>query len=327
MDEFVMGLDVAKRTLDAILLINGRTEYLQVANQPEGFKQLRDWVEGHRFRQGRVCLEATGQYGYAAANYLHTCGHKVSVVNPARIKAYAASRLQRNKTDKVDARLIAEFCQREKPPLWDPPRPAQTHLKALVRYLDDLKGLRQQEKNRTEFGKDVDLVADMLNEHIAFLDKKIKLVCKAIHHLIQQDPQFTHDYQLLVSIPGVGKLTAAKLLAEIPDFRAFKTSRQLTAYAGLNPRQYQSGSSVHRKSRISKTGNANLRYALYMPALVAYRCNPVVKEFCQRLLISGKPKMVVMCAAMRKLLVLAFGVIKSNSLFDPNHAELEVSFA
>ncbi len=327
MDEFVMGLDVAKHTLDAISLFNGRPEYLQVVNQPEGFRQLQVWVENHGYRQGKVCLEATGQYGFAAAKYLYTCGFKVSVVNPARIKAYAASRLQRSKTDKVDAKLIAEFCQKENPPTWSPPRPAQTELKGLVHYLDDLMGQKRQEKNRTEFGMSVELVANILNEHITFLDEKIKSIRKAIRHLIQQDPQFKHDFQLLMSIPGVGELTAARLLAEIPDIRAFKTAHQLTAYAGLNPRQFQSGSSIHRKSRISKTGNANLRYALYMPALVAYRCNPLIKIFCLRLLNSGKPKMVVMCAAMRKLLVLAFGVIKSDSPFDPNYAKLEVVFA
>lgn len=327
MDEFVMGLDVAKHTLDAILLVGGSTKYKVVANQPEGFKQLRAWVESCGYRPGRVCLEATGQYGFAAAEYLFECGYMVSVVNPARIKAYAASRLQRNKTDKVDARLIAEFCQREKPPLWRPSRPAYNDLKGLVHYLDDLMGLRQQEKNRTEFGKSVDLVANVLNEHIAFLDEKIKSIRKAIHNLIQQDPQFKRDCQLLMSIPGVGELTAARLLAEIRDFRNFKTSRELTAYAGLNPSQYQSGSSIHRKARISKTGNANLRYALYMPALVAYCHNPVVKAFCQRLLNNGKPKMVVICAAMRKLLVLAYGVIKSNSPFDPNYHEMEMILA
>ncbi|MBM3138484.1 MAG: IS110 family transposase [Chloroflexi bacterium] len=164
-------------------------------------------------------------------------------------------------------------------------------------------------------------------EHITFLDEKIKSIRKAIHCLIQQDPQFKHDCELLRSIPGVGELTAARLLAEVRDFRNFKTSRQLTAYDGLNPRQYQSGSSIHRKSRISKTGNTNLRYALYMPALVAYCHNPVVRAFCLKLLENGKPKMAVICAAMRKLLVLAFGVIKSNSLFDPNYTKLEVSLA
>lgn len=327
MEEFVMGLDVAKHTLDAILLIGGCTKYKVVANQAEGFRQLQAWVQSHGCQQGRVCLEATGQYGFAAAEYLYECGYLVSVINPARIKAYAASRLQRNKTDKVDARLIAEFCQRENPRLWSPPRPAYNDLKGLVHYLDDLMGLRQQEKNRTEFGRGVDIVAEMLGEHIAFLDEKIKSIRKAIHNLIQQDPQLKHDCELLISIPGVGELTAARLLAEIRDFRDFKTSRQLTAYAGLNPRQYQSGSSIHRKSHISKTGNANLRYALYMPALVAYRYNPLIKTFCQRLLENDKSKMVVMCAAMRKLLILAYGVIKSNSLFDPNYAKLEVVLA
>ncbi len=130
-----------------------------------------------------------------------------------------------------------------------------------------------------------------------------------------------------MSIPGVGELTAARMLAEIGDFRAFETSRQLTAYAGLNPRQYQSGSTIHRKSRISKTGNTNLRYALYMPALVAYRYNPLIKSFCKRLLENDKSKMVVICAAMRKLLVLAYGVIKSNKPFDPNYTNLEGAFA
>jgi len=322
-----MGLDVAKHTLDAILLVGNSTKYKVVPNKADGFRQLQAWVIKNGYLQGRVCLEATGQYGYEAAEYLHKCGYMVSVINPARIKAYAASRLQRNKTDKVDAKLIAEFCQREKPRLWSPPRPAYNELKGMVHYLDDLMGLRQQEKNRTEFGKEVEMVGEMLNDHIAYLEEKIKFIRKAIHNLIQQDPQFKHDCGLLMSIPGVGELTAARLLAEVRDFRAFKTSRQLTAYAGLNPRQYQSGSTIRRKSRISKTGNTNLRYALYMPALVAYRYNPLIKTFCQRLLDNDKSKMVVICAAMRKLLVLAYGVIKSNKPFDPNHTNFEVAFS
>ena len=327
MDEFVMGIDVSKHTLDAVLVISNCKAHKVVNNQPDGFKQLQTWIDHHGYQHGRVCLEATGQYGYAAAEYLYECGYMVSIINPARIKAYAASRLQRNKTDKVDAKLIAEFCQRENPPLWSPPRSAYRVLKALVHYLDDLMGQKQQEKNRTEFGMQVDMVASVLSEHIAFLDEKIKSIRKAIHNHIRQDPYLNHDCLLLASIPGVGELTAARLLAEIRDFREFNTSRQLTAYAGLNPRQYQSGSSIHRKSRISKTGNANLRYALYMPALVACRHNEVVKAFCQRMLNNGKPKMVVVCAAMRKLLVLAYGVIKSDSVFDPNYYKSEVVFA
>ena len=222
--------------------------------------------------------------------------------------------------------MIAEFCQRENPALWSPPRPAYNDLKGLVHCLDDLMGQKRQEKNRSEFGMRVELVAHILNEHIAFLDENIKLVRRAIHILIQQDAQFKHDGQLLMSIPGVGELTAARLLAEIRDFRDFKTSRQLAAYAGLNPRQHQSGSSIHRKSRLSKTGNTNVRHALYMPALVAYCHNPVIKAFCQRLLKNGKPKMVVIGAAMRKLLVLAYGVIKSDLAFDPNYSNMEVTF-
>ncbi len=182
MEEFVMGLDVAKHTLDAILLVGNRTKYKVVANEAEGFRQLQGWAERHGYKQGRVCLEATGQYGYAAAEYLYKCGYMVSVINPARIKAYAASRLQRNKTDKVDAKLIAEFCQREKPCLWSPPRPAYTDLKGMVHYLDDLMGLRQPEKNRTEFGKEVEIVGEMLNEYIAYLNEKIKIIRRGTHN-------------------------------------------------------------------------------------------------------------------------------------------------
>jgi len=122
-------------------------------------------------------------------------------------------------------------------------------------------------------------------------------------------------------------LTAARLLAEIRDFHYFRNARQLTAYAGLNPRQYQSGSSVRRKSRLSKTGNANLRRALFMPAIVAKRCNLVIREFCKRLSDRGLSKMAVVGAAMRKLLVLSYGVIKTGMPFDPQFAQEEVIFA
>lgn len=320
MKQSVIGIDVSKHTLDIALLQDDQTKYLKVENNLPGFKILDEWLEKNGCRKMHACMEATGQYGFAAAEHLYAHGYQVSVVNPARIKAYGASRLKRNKTDKADAFLIAEFCHREKPALWSPPRPAFKALKALVHQMEALKAIKQQERNRQEFGRDEPLVDAVLHEHIEFLKGKILSLRQAIRLLIRQDAQLKHHYDLLVSIPGIGEITAAKLLAEIRDFREFSNARQLTAYAGLNPRLFQSGISVHRKSRLSKTGNATLRKALYMPAIVAKRCNPVIRDFCERLSDRGLCKMAVVGAAMRKLLVLAYGVIKTDMPFDPNHA-------
>lgn len=313
-----MGINVSKNSLDVVLLYEGKSYYQVVENNLSGFQHLSTWLEREGFQQVHLCMEATGQYGDAAATYFYQRGYPTSVINPARIKAYAASHLSRNKTDKADAKLIAEYCQKEKPPLWIPPTDAFRTLKALVHYLDDLMSMRQQERNRMEFSSTDKLVESTMLEHIAFLDEKIKKVHSAIHQHIQSDLQLRHCCELLVSIPGIGERTAARLLAEIQDFRSFKNAHQLAAYAGLNPRKYQSGSSVHRKSRLSKVGNAHLRYALYMPAIVAMKHNPIIRELCQRLSERGLAKMAIVGASMRKLLVLAYGVIKSDLVFDPN---------
>jgi transposase len=322
MEQAIIGIDVSKNSLDVVLLYKGKKYYHVVKNNLSGFQHLSSWLKRKRVQQVHICMEATGQYGDAAATYFYQSNYQISVINPARIKAYAASRLSRNKTDKADAMLIAEYCQKENPPLWCPPKAVFRSLKALVHYLDALKSMRQQERNRLACNSSQQLVKDMLLEHIALLDKKIKDSYRAIHKLIQSDPQLKHYCALLISIPGVGELTAAKLLAEIRDFQDFENARQLTAYAGLNPRQYQSGSSVHRKSRMSKIGNTHLRYALYMPAIVAMKHNPIICDLCQRLSERGLAKMAIVGASMRKLLVLAYGVIKSDSSFDPNFSQI-----
>lgn len=321
MTQSIVGIDVSKLTLDIALLQVEQVKYLKVKNDLNGFKVLDQWLKKYGCQEVHACMEATGQYGFAAADYLYMSGYQVSVVNPARIKAYGVSRLKRNKTDKADAFLIAEFCQREKPGLWSPPRPAFKALKALVHQMDALKAIKQQERNRQEFGRDEPLVDAVLHEHLEFLEGKTQLLCQAIRELISQDAQLKHHYDLLVSIPGIGETSAVRLLAEIRDFREFSNARQLTAYAGLNPRQFQSGISVHRKSRLSKTGNATLRKALYMPAIVAKGCNPVIRDFCQRLSDRGLCKMAIVGAAMRKLLVLAYGVIKTDMSFDPHYVQ------
>ena len=315
-----LGIDVSKATLD-VALLNGKTHYAVFDNSEKGFKKLQRWMEKRQVVLSHACLEATGQYGYPAAEYLYRQGHQVSVVNPVRIKAYRESCLVRNKTDKMDAFVIADFCQRQEPELWSPPDPIYVELRALVRHLDSLMDMRQQERNRKKSGIQSEYVLNMISEHIALLDVKVEEIKKQITKLIASHAQLKRQKELLVSIPGIGELTAAKLLAEIQDVDRFQNAKQLAAYAGITPQQNYSGTSVRGKGRMSKTGNVHLRKSLYMPALVAKKHNPIIHAFCERLSERGKLPMVVVGAAMRKLLHIVYGILKSDQHFDPAYLE------
>jgi len=316
----VLGIDISKATLDVELVRPEQaTQQASYANTQTGFKKLEKWLRKRKAGQVHVCLEATGMYGDEVALFLHEAGHTVSVVNPARIKAYAASQLQRNKTDRLDAALIADFCLTQKPTAWEPPEPAILELRALARHLLDLKDMRQQERNRLEAGVTSDTVRQTLEAHIAFIQHQIDQLEQHIRDHIDQQPGLKRQRDLLASIPGIGHLTAALLLAEIGDWRRFAHAGQVVAFAGLNPRQRRSGSSVRGQTRLSKTGNAILRRILYCPALSARRYNPRIAPWCDQLAGRGKTKMQIIGAAMRKLLVLAYGVLKSGRPFDPTY--------
>lgn len=319
MEQRVLGIDVAKETLDIALSDGVHLNHGQFANDQKGHEQLDLWLKKQTDTKVHVCLEATGQYGNGVAEYLYSQGFPVSVVNPARIKHYANSKLRRNKTDKADAQLIAEYCIREKPALWTPPPSSFRDLQALERHLDDLQGIKRQEANRLQSGVQTSFVINSLTSICDILDEQIKQTKNAIQDHINQHPDLKRMQNLLVTIPGIGKLTAAKLLGEVRSIFDFQSARQLAAYAGLTPRNFLSGTSVHKKSRLSKTGNANLRKALYMPAVVARRCNPIIRAFCDRLVQSGLQPMEVIGAAMRKLLHLVFGILKTGRPFDPDY--------
>ncbi len=189
----------------------------------------------------------------------------------------------------------------------------------MVRHLDALQAMRQQERNRLSSGVTAADVIDCLQQHIAFLDQQIADLKQRVKQHINQHPQLKQQRELLISIPGLGDTTVAVLLAEIPDIQAFDRAPQLAAYAGLTPQHHRSGSSVRRPTHISKRGNARLRRALYFPAMVAMRHNPILRAFAQRLQAAGHAPMSIIVAVMRKLLHLAFGIIKSGQLFDPHY--------
>jgi len=314
----VLGIDISKTTFDAALQISDKTTHRKFENNEEGFKQLSIWLQKNKVKTVHACMEATGQYGECLAEDLYQKGHGVSVVNPARIKAYASSKLRRNKTDKADAELIADYCQREKPALWSPPEASFRDLQALERHLEDLQSMLQQERNRLKSGMRTQLVIEHLQSHEKYLEAQIADTKQAMQDLINTNARLKQQRDLLVSIPGIGELTAAKILGEIRDVRQFESARQLAAYAGVTPSHFVSGTSVHKKSRISKTGNTNIRRVLYMSAISAKHCNQIVAPFCSRLLKNGLTPMQTVCAAMHKLLHLIFGILKSGKPFDPN---------
>ena len=312
-----LGIDISKDIFHLELSIKDKLRHRKFANRKEGFGELCVWLAKHKATQMHACLEATGPYSEALALYLYQQGHTVSIVNPVQIKAFGQSELRRNKDDRPDAGLIRRFCEKQRPAPWTPPPPHLRELQALTRHLENLIETRQQQINRLE-ATNTKQVAKSLRKLVAHLDAEIKRTEQQIDDHVDRHPDLKQQSELLESIPGVGKRTAAKLLAEIPDITQYKSARQVAAHAGLTPRNNRSGT-IRGKTRLSKTGNARVRKALFFPAIVAKRHNPIVRAFCERLSSNGKNKMQVVGAAMRKLIHIAFGVLKSRKMFDPNH--------
>jgi transposase len=323
MTEPALGIDIAKLKFN-LCLINkgGKLRHKVFSNTATGFEQLTAWLSKQSVQRVHACLEATGTYGEALALFLHEAGHSVSVINPAAIKAFAQSRLSRTKTDRVDAELIARFCLAQEPPAWRPPAPEVRELQALVRRLESLVEMRVAEENRLSSGITVEVVRASVEARLDHLNTQIKRTEELIREHIKGHPTLRQQSQLLDSIPGIAETTAALLLAEITDITQYRSARQVAAYAGLVPRERQSGSSVRGRTRLSKIGNARLRRALYFPAITALRCSPFFQAWAEGLFKRGKSKMSVICAVMRKLVHLAYGVLKTGKPFDPEWAKI-----
>ncbi len=313
-----LGIDIAKLKFNVCLINDsGKLKHKVFANNSTGFAQLREWLAKQGIECVHACLEATGTYGEALALFLHQAAHIVSVVNPAAIKAFAGSRLSRTKTDRVDAELIAHFCLAQAPPAWTPLPAEVRELQALVRRLEALVEMRVAEENRLEAGIIVEAVTASVEELITHLSMQIKHTQLLIRKHIKDHPGLKAQSALLDSIPGIAQTTAATLLAEITDITQYRSARQVAAYAGLVPRERQSGSSVRGRTRLSKIGNARLRRALYFPAVTSLRCSPFFQRWANGLQERGKCKMSVIGAVMRKLIHLAYGVLKTGKPFDP----------
>lgn len=319
--QFFLGIDVSKAKLDvALLLANDKLKSKVVANNAQGFQTLLQWLANHvpdERNSVHFCMESTGSYHEALACFLSDQDLLVSVVNPLLVKRFAEANRLRNKTDGGDAKCLALFCRSMQPERWEAPSVAVRTLQALVARLDTLQTMRQAECNRLDVAHSS--VADSLRQVINDLDEAIEQVKVQIARTIDDDPDLKQRTTLLQSIPGLGDKTIPQLLAYIGRPERFKSVKALIAYASLSPVIRQSGTSLNRHGGTHPMGHQQLKRALYFPAMVAARYNPLVAVFWNRLKAQNKPGKVMVVACMHKLLAIAYGVLRSGKPFDPNH--------
>jgi transposase len=318
MSKTVLGIDISKKKMDTNLILSNKRLKHIFENTSKGHKLLDGWLRTLRVEQEvHICLEATGPYSEPVAEFLYEKGYRVSMVNPLKVNEFGKAQLRRNKTDAADARLIADFCLAMEPEPWHPLPAEVKHLQALTRRIEVLEQILLSERNRLSESA-TRSVEPSLKRMIRSLEEEIAEVKKLIKEHIDNNPDLKEQCDLLRSIPGIGEKTAQLLLGEL-EFSAFASARSLAAYVGLTPRKDQSGSSLNR-TRISKLGSGRVRKALYFPAITALKYNEIIKSLASRLSQLGKRPKEVICAAMRKLLHLAFGVIKHRRPFDSTMA-------
>lgn len=323
----VLGIDISKLSMDVTLLRDravqdahkvGAGIHKRFANNEQGCALLVAWLQSQEVSQLHACMEATNVYWEMVAEALAEADYRVSVVNPRRIKGFATSQMQRNKTDKVDSEVIATYCATMQPEAWEADSEMQRKLRALERHRMDLKRNLNQHKNRQKTVRDGD-VRTSLQRLLDALQEELNAIEKQMEELTSQQEEFRQQKQSLLTIPGIGPKSANMLLAEIPQMEGYKNARAVAADAGVTPAHHQSGTSVKHKTKISKMGKSVVRGELYMPALNAMRTNPILRTFAERLRAAGKPEPVIICAVIRKLLHICYGVLKHKQPFDPNY--------
>ena len=331
-----LGVDVSKATFDAALWTCETEEDIrgwrkipakQFPRTPEGVKVCYEWaVSQLRRRPGtpvapiRVVMEATGKYSIelSALFLAHAATTGPAILNPRLTKAYSDSLALVNRTDKVDARTLARFGAERKPAPYAPAEPQWAQLRDLTRYRQALVEERQAEENRAEEITCSVLVHQVQDRRIRQLNRDIARLEKRIKALVEKTPAMKSSAELLDSVRGVGAVIAMTILGELGDLRRFQTARQMTAFAGLAPTHHDSGTSVHKKSHMSKCGSAHVRRILFLAALAAIQGNNDFAKMYQRLTGEGKKKMVAVVAVMRKMLVVMRAILISGKMYQPH---------
>jgi transposase len=315
------GIEVSAKELVVRLRRQGDLEPLRnFTNTSEGREMIIRYLR-QAGRVVRVCLESSGLYGLDLALALSAApGIEVMVANPRAVRHFAHALMQRSKSDPVDARVLEEFAARMPFQAWPRPSAAALALHALARRLRELVEMQAAEKNRQHAAGLTETTPTAVRRDLArslrAQQRAIERLTRQARKLIAQDPQLTERFELLDSVRGIGESSAVQLLGELAVLAPDLDARQWVAYAGMDPREYTSGSSLHKKPRISKAGNKHLRHALFMPALVAVRHDPYLGAFYQHLLAKGKFKMQALVAVMRKLLHAIHAMFKSHRPYD-----------
>jgi len=309
------GIDVSARTLTGVRRRGGEEEQREFANEAVGHRELLAWVG----KGARVCVEATGVYHLQLALTLRAAGVEVMVLNPRVAKDFGRALANRSKTDRVDAWTLLEYVERMEFVAWAAPNEAVLELRELGRRLKELVQTAVDEKNRlhakTVSGLSKTVAADV-KAHVAQIEKRIRQIETAAVEVVQGDADLQEQFHILRGIRGVGRRSAIQLLTELAVLDPTMSIKQMVAYAGLDPRRYESGTSVEKVVRISKMGNARLRAVLYMNALSAVRHDRGARLFFARLVARGKKKKQALVAVMRKLLHGMWIVLQRRVAFD-----------
>jgi transposase len=323
--QLFVGIDIAAQTAKAAWMVPEQavSRAITIEQTPQGFASLQRQVLaiGHAAASTLVVMEATGSYWVNLALSLTQAGFAVSVINPAQSHHFARALLKRGKTDAIDAQTLAQLAAVLQPAPWSPPPPVYTELFQRLTQRASLLEMRQHVRNQLHALQHLPHIVPVVRARrsslIETLNEQIVQVEEEIEAVIALDETWAASAERLLTIPGIGLLTAAWLLVTTLNFTICQSADELTSYAGLAPHPYQSGSSVRGRPRIGHTGNSRLRSVLYLATLTAARYNPVIQPFYDRLRAAGKPMKVARCAAARKLLHLAFAVVSKKEEFDP----------
>ena len=313
-----VGIDVSASEIT--VAIEGQVGRTTLANDAAGHKQLvRQLTRGKGI--ARVCLEATGIYHLDLALALHRAPRvEVAVVNPAAVRDFGRALMQRSKTDGVDADVLLAYAERMPFVAWQPPAPEILDLRAIVRRMGALTLTRTQERNRLHAAGHcaelTEVIAWDIEAHLEHLAQSLERLEQQALALVRTHADLARRFERLVSVRGIATTSALRILAELAVLPADMSARQWVAHAGLDPRQLESGTSLHKPARISKKGNRHLRAALYMPALVAAREEPHVRGFYQHRIARGLKPLQALVAIERKLLHAIHGMWLRDTNFD-----------
>lgn len=311
-----VGIDVSADTL-MVAVDRGRGPRLcEFTNDAPGHRRLCRMLT-QKGRRARVCVEATGIYSLDVSLALHrTSGIQVMVANPRATRDFGRANFQRSKTDGTDAAMILEFVKRMPFQPWQPPPQEILDLRAISRRIAALTISMTRERCRLHAAKRQNqLTAAIADDHLDHLTESIERLTERALEIIRESSSLRWRYDLLVSVRGIGNASAIRILSELAVLPPDMSPRQWVAHAGLDPKHYESGTSVHKPPRISKTGNKHLRAALYMPALVSIRNEPNIGAFYDKLIRSGKKPMQAIVAVMRKLLHAIYGMFNHKQSF------------